>query len=73
MFGKEFDFMDYFNNFIDKELDKSYQEAKRKSNLTLNRMKSGRYKIMDYYQNVVYECDDVIVAKKHFIKITIGE
>ena len=29
MFRKEFDFMDYFNNFIDKELDKRYQEAKR--------------------------------------------
>jgi len=73
MFDKDFDFMDYFNNFIDGELDKRYQEAKRKSNLTLYKMKSGRFKIMDYYKNTVYECDDVVVAKKYFIKITIGE
>jgi hypothetical protein len=73
MFGKDFDFMDYLNGFLGPDTDSRYQEAKRKSNLTLYKMKSGRYKIMDYYKKVVYECDDIVTAKKYFIKITIGE
>lgn len=53
----------------DRMLDKRYKEAKKKSNLKLCKMKSGVYKIMDYYNKEVYFSWVLKEAKKKYIKL----
>ena len=67
------DYMNMFNDMLGKfrnnNLDIKYKEAKKKSNLKLFKMKSGKFKIMDYYENLVSEHNDITSAKKAFCKI----
>ena len=53
----------------DSLLDKRYKEAKKKSNLKLCRMKSGVYKILDYYDKEVYFSWILREAKKKYIAL----
>lgn len=71
LFGDNKAFDDIFGGAFSapSNLDRDYKEAKKKTNLTLYKMKSGKYRIMDYYHNVVYECSDMVTAKKEFIRI----
>lgn len=53
----------------DSMLDRQYKEAKKKSNLKLCKMKSGVYKILDYYDKEVYFSWVLKEAKKKYIKL----
>ena len=53
----------------DSMLDKRYKEAKKKCNLKLCKMKSGKYKILDYYNKEVYFSWVLNEAKKKYISL----
>jgi hypothetical protein len=52
----------------DPELDARFKAIKAQSNKRLVRMKSGSYKIVDYYDNVLKDCGTSLAeAKQAFI------
>jgi len=78
-FNTDGDMENLFNNLFGSSgenttiIDTQYKKVKSKSNLKLCKMKSGNFKILNYYNQQVGETYfDLTSAKKAYIKLHLG-